>query len=152
MRSSRISTFRAGMLVASLAALCFGPACFAQKPTEEKQRTAPEQVLVLIKSVVKRGDDLVADAVVQEVQRSQAGLKAGDPIRLFYRHQVTNPHYSGPRAPPGPVPAVDPGRQYYAYLEKRGAVYMPVAETHSFVLASGRPSAPAGRLDKPKAY
>ena len=43
--------------------------------------------------VLDRARKLVADAEVRKVHRSQAGLKAGEPVRIMYRFQNTNPHF-----------------------------------------------------------
>jgi hypothetical protein len=110
----------AGLALASVA-------CFAQAPQDEKQRAAPERALVYIKTLIKRGDDLFAEAVVQRVDRSRTGLKVGDVIRVISR------------AP------MEEGRLYEAHLEKKGAAYVPAAGATSFVSASGGPSSPAKR-------
>ena len=66
------------------------------------------------------------------MHHSQAGVKAGEPVRIMYRYQNTNPHF---KSPAGDVPfaAVEQGRLYEAYLQKRGAVFVPVAGERSFI-------------------
>jgi hypothetical protein len=111
--------------------------CLAQpaaKGGDDKQRAAPERLLLQIKSVQKRGDELVADAEVKKVHASQAGLKAGEPVRIMYRHQNTGAHFKSV-AGDVLVPAVEQGKLYEAYLQKRGAVFVPVAGERSFAPA-----------------
>jgi hypothetical protein len=121
--------------LAVVALLFCGTACLAQpaaKGGDDKQRAAPERLLLQIKAVQKRGDELVADAEVKKVHASQAGLKAGEPVRIMYRHQNTGAHFKSV-AGDVPVPAVEQGKLYEAYLQKRGAVFVPVAGERSFV-------------------
>ena len=120
--------------IALLALLSFSAPGVAQTKEDDKQRTAPEKLVLQVKSVTKRGDELVADAEVKKVHRSQAGLKAGEPLRLMYRHQNTNPHFKSV-AGDTPLPAVEQGRLYDAYLQKRGAVFVPAAGERSFAPA-----------------
>ena len=120
--------------IALVACLSFSGAGLAQTKEDDKQRAAPEKVVLHVKSVTKRGDELVADAEVKKVHRSQAGLKAGDPVRLMYRHQNTNPHFKS-IAGDVPLPEVKQGQLYDAYLQKRGAVFIPVAAERSFAPA-----------------
>jgi hypothetical protein len=117
--------------IALLAMLSFFPAGLAQTKEDDKQRAAPEKVLLQIRSVVKRGDELVADAEVKKVHRSQAGLKAGQAVRIMYRHENTGAHFKSV-AGDTPLAAVEKGKLYDAYLQKRGAVFVPVAGERSF--------------------
>jgi hypothetical protein len=117
--------------IALLAFLSFSAAGLAQPKEDDKQRTAPEKLVLLVKSVTKRGDELVADAEVKKVHRSQAGVKAGEPVRLMYRHQNTNPHFKSV-AGDVPLPEVRQGQLYDAYLQKRGAIFIPAAGERSF--------------------
>jgi hypothetical protein len=111
----------------------FSAACLAQPAGKEddKQRAAPERLVVQVKSVLKRGDELVADAEVKKVHRSQAGVKAGEAVRIMYRHQNTASHF---KSVAGDVvlPVVENGKLYDAYLQKRGAVFVPAAGERSF--------------------
>jgi hypothetical protein len=124
------------MRLLAIGLMLVSTACLAQpaaksKGDEDKQRAAPERLLVHIKSVLKRGDELVADAEVKKVHRSQAGVKAGEAVRIMYRYQNTNPHF---KSPAGDIPfaAVEQGRLYDAYLQKRGAIFVPVGGELSF--------------------
>jgi hypothetical protein len=119
---------------ALIALLSFGPAAQGQAKEDDKQRAAPEKLVLHVKSVTKRGDELVADAEVRKVHRSQAGLKAGETVRIMYRHQNTNPHFKS-IAGDVPLPEVKQGRLYDAYLQKRGAVFIPVAGERSLAPA-----------------
>jgi hypothetical protein len=112
----------------------FSAACLAQpaaKGEDDKQRAAPERLLVQIRSVAKRGDEAVADAEVKKVHRSQAGVQAGEPVRIMYRHQNTAPHFKSV-AGDMVLPVLDPGKQYDVYLQKRGAIFVPAAGERSF--------------------
>lgn len=117
--------------IALLALLAFSAAGLAQPREDDKQRAAPEKLVLLVKSVSKRGDELLADAEVKKVHRSQSGVKAGEPVRIMYRHQNTNPHFKSV-AGDVPLPEVRQGQLYDAYLQKRGAVFIPVAGERSF--------------------
>ena len=117
--------------IALLVLLSFSPVGLAQPKEDDKQRGAPEKLVLLVKSVTKRGDELVADAEVKKEHRSQAGVKAGEPVRVMYRFQNTNPHFKS-IAGDVPLPEVKQGQLYDAYLQKRGAVFIPMAGERSF--------------------
>jgi len=120
--------------IALLALVSFSAGGLAQTKEDDKQRAAPEKLVLQVKSVTKRGDELVADAEVKKVHRSQAGLKGGEPVRIMYRFQNTNPHFKS-IAGDVPLPEVRQGQLYDAYLQKRGAVFIPVAGERSLAPA-----------------
>jgi hypothetical protein len=129
--------FAAALLLASLA-------CSAELPPyvyEKQQREAPEAVVLRVRSVTV-GADVVAEAQVEKVKRSQTGLKAGDTIRIRYENRQNHERRPGP----GAVPVLEKGQRYEAYLAGAGRTFEPAAGARSFVAASASSSAaPASR-------
>src|SRR5438105_2443515 len=93
------------------------------------QHDAPEALVIKVLSVKKtetkesRGTliDVTVTARVQEVERSQAGLKPGDTITIRYERI----EYTQPIAGPSQPPILGEGKEYPAFLakEKDGESY-----------------------------
>ena len=74
--------------------------------------------------------DVTAEARVQRVHRSQAGLKEGDVIRIRYAHR----RYREPIAGPSEVPTLKAGETGPAFLVKdeKAKAFAPAAGGYSF--------------------
>ena len=96
------------------------------------QAAAPEKIEIKIEAVkhqhIFRRQELVS-AVVTKVTKSASKLKVGDKIQIKYRHSPLRRGEVGP----SPVPQLDRGKTYPAWLEKNEEGHFePAARGMSF--------------------
>lgn len=127
------------LLVALLA--IFSTISVAELPPyvyQERQEKAPESLSVRVQSVKTRETDeprrklidVRIVAQVEQVHRSQTGLKRGDVIHIKYLHS----QYKEPLAGPSEVPILQEEQIYPAYLLKneQEETFTPAAGGYSF--------------------
>lgn len=129
-------------IVAALAVLLSAAhSASAELPPEaylRRQKVAPEALRVRVVSVKKNEADsekfkttiFTVEARVLEVERTATHLKAGDVIQIVYVTRQSKVAVAGP----APVPILDGGREYPAFLSKNGTkpYYIPAAGAWSF--------------------
>lgn len=105
----------------------------------EQQAKAPESLIIKVRSVKTSQKDepqlvriaVIVEAQVEQVRRSQSGLKAGDVIQISYEHL----RHKGPFVGPSQVPILSEGQECPAYLTKsrqEEKAYGPAAGGYSF--------------------
>lgn len=136
----------------------FAPTARAELPPyvyEQLQKDAPEALLLEVTHVtrtVRAADDrnlieIAATAMVRGVTRSAKGTKTGTVISLHYESfEITAHGWAGP----SPVPQVEAGKHYKAWLQKTwtaetGVRYVPAAKGWSFESVAGAPAVPIKR-------
>ncbi|PTY03464.1 hypothetical protein DB346_06170 [Verrucomicrobia bacterium LW23] len=124
------------------------------------QNTAAERLVVHVSKVTvtplpNNRTSVVAEGTVKEVKKSISGLKEGDPVTIKY-DIVPLPKGS---VGPSPIPPLQEGKDYPAYLTKEKDFFVPAARAYSFTRV-GEPltlpepppatNAPAAEPKKPK--
>jgi hypothetical protein len=109
---------------------------------KELQEKSPEALTIKVESVrISTTDeprfkrlDITAEARVEAVIRSAAGLKPGDAIRITYVHLYRKQPLAGPSEPD----VLQKGRSYPAFLVKseKNEVYTTAARGYSFRTAN----------------
>ncbi|MBV9470113.1 MAG: hypothetical protein JOZ57_12830 [Abitibacteriaceae bacterium] len=100
------------------------------------QNAAPEFIYIQVLAVntrnVPHGQNVDLKARVVVVKRTATRLRAGHIIHIDYFHRTTL------LIGPGPVPLLETGKQYPAFLEKVNGqnIYRPVAGAFSFEVMS----------------
>jgi hypothetical protein len=105
---------------------------------KERQQKAPESLVIKVRSVKtretdethRRRIDVDVEAQVEQVVRSNTGLRVGDAIHISYVHS----QHKEPIAGPSEVPILDEGEKYPAYLsrDEKEKRYVPAAGGYSF--------------------
>jgi len=104
---------------------------------KDMQANAPESLVIKVLSVrTKKTDEprlvrvsVTVEARVQQVSRTQTGLKPGDIIRIKYDHR----RHKEPMAGPSEVPLLKKRQVCPAYLKKTDAAdYSPAAGGYTF--------------------
>ena len=103
---------------------------------KERQATAPEALVIKVRSVRARESDeekwkqidIVIEAEVEKVERSATKLTPGTVIQIRYSQR----HYSQPIVGPSEVPLLKEGQICPAYLAWEGRSYSPAAGGFSF--------------------
>ena len=104
---------------------------------KDMQANAPESLVVKVLSVKTKNKNeprlvrvsVTAEARVEQVNRTQTGLKPGQLIRIRYDHR----RHKEPMAGPSEVPVLKKGRTLPAYLKKDDAGhYAPAAGGYTF--------------------
>lgn len=123
--SQRILALCCGLLLPAFASAELPPGSY-----DQLRREAEEAVVIQVTSVrVERNGDykqVTLGARVLRVGRSQSGLAQGDTITIKY--EVSMVPFPGPR----PVPILNKGQTYPAFLRSRGNSYEPAAYGMSF--------------------
>jgi hypothetical protein len=136
--SKRFLSFKLTGLTALLIAT-FSPVVLAELPPfayQQMQQQATEVLMIKVRKLQTQTQvqgerkliDVDAETQVEQVKRSQTGLKPGNIIRIRYEHT----QYKNPMPGPGQVPILQLGQVSPAYLRQRGKDYVPVAGTYSF--------------------
>ena len=105
---------------------------------QEQQDKADEAIVIQVRSVTSIETELPNEtesavtvvARVEKVERTKAGLKAGDAIDIHYtRHERKQP-----TAGPSELPILSKDQTYHAFLNQAGKNqgYVPAAGGHSF--------------------
>ena len=138
----RLFFSRAPRTAALLALLLFssGAVGRAELPPyvyKDMQANAPESLVIKVLSVkTKKTDEprlvrvsVTVEARVEQVNRTQSGLRPGARVRISYDHR----RHREPMAGPSEVPVLKRGEVYPAYLQKGEAGdYSPAARGYSF--------------------
>src|SRR5687768_1994966 len=112
------------------------PAELPPSAYQERQRAAPEVLVIKVRSVSKRETkeekwkrtDFTIEAEVQKVHRSASKLTPGTVIEIRYAQR----HYDQPIAGPSEIPTLKEGQVCPAYLSGDGKIYSPAAGGYSF--------------------
>jgi hypothetical protein len=138
----RLFRSRATRKAALLALLLFssGTVGRAELPPyvyKDMQANSPESLVVKVLSVRTKNKNeprlvrvsVTVEARVEQVKRTQAGLKPGQVIRIRYDHR----RHKEPMAGPSEVPVLKKGQTLPAYLKKDDAGhYAPAAGGYTF--------------------
>lgn len=104
---------------------------------KDMQANSPESLVIKVLSVKTRNKNeprlvrvsVTVEARVEQVNRTQSGLKPGQVIRIRYDHR----RHKEPMAGPSEVPVLKHRQVCPAYLKKDGSgVYAPAAGGYSF--------------------
>lgn len=104
---------------------------------KDMQANSPESLVIKVLSVKRKNKNeprlvrvsVTVEARVEQVNRTQSGLKPGQVIRIKYDHR----RHKEPMAGPGEVPVLKRGQACPAYLKKDDSgVYAPAAGGYSF--------------------
>lgn len=104
---------------------------------KDMQANSPESLVIKVLSVKTKNKDeprlvrvsVTVEARVEQVNRTQTGLKPGQVIRIRYDHR----RHKEPMAGPSEVPVLKKGQTSPAYLKKTDAPdYAPAAGGYTF--------------------